>query len=143
MNEYGFSWPEMLDCGRWPANTDMCVRAAEPAATGTPSKPTTPKAQQLAECAMCTQVPTYENILDHYCRSGHVLKAKIDELKATRLIIGRGVELRSTTVCLVSIVATMIRSNIAIGTRASHCRRATSRARARRSTRRIRTRSIC
>jgi hypothetical protein len=110
MLQYGFTWPEMLKCSRFPLDNDMCIkRPANSEETGsqmgslshsrmfssqinsTPipktttlptnspivynttnrSSPiyTTPNSDSKRDCIACTQVPTYENILDNFCRS--------------------------------------------------------------------------
>ncbi|VDN85212.1 unnamed protein product [Brugia pahangi] len=57
MRQYGFPWPEMLSCNKYPKDNDMCIGAVSE------------KATSLDTCSSCSQVSTYENILDHYCRS--------------------------------------------------------------------------
>ncbi|VIO87230.1 Uncharacterized protein BM_BM7098 [Brugia malayi] len=66
MRQYGFPWPEMLSCNKYPKDNDMCIGAVSE------------KATNLSDtCSSCSQVSTYENILDHYCRSQIVVKARI------------------------------------------------------------------
>jgi secreted frizzled-related protein 5 len=66
MKQYGFPWPEMLRCNKYPEDNDMCIK---PVDSGKP-KPN-------AACKSCSQVATFENILDNYCRSTVVLKARL------------------------------------------------------------------
>ncbi|KAM3725722.1 Secreted frizzled-related protein [Dirofilaria immitis] len=66
MRQYGFPWPEMLSCNKYPKDNDMCIDAVSE------------KARNLSDtCSSCSQVSTYENILDHYCRSQIVVKVRI------------------------------------------------------------------
>ncbi|XP_049807021.1 secreted frizzled-related protein 1-like [Schistocerca nitens] len=75
MNAYGFPWPDMFRCDRFPVDNDMCI---------------TPQARDDAAadsgCIVCNQVETYENILDNFCRADFAVRTKIRRLRKTKLI---------------------------------------------------------
>ncbi|KAI6222455.1 hypothetical protein M3Y99_01492400 [Aphelenchoides fujianensis] len=179
MTTYGFSWPEMLDCARFPADNDMCIRQPEvgemraeeraktnggsrtfafdsraaaggapersgeqqaagreanerkselqstppPAAPSTstapptssrppttaaaapsvtsagppstasnssrPPTPTPSSSEVKRACGSCAQVATYENLMDHFCRSSIVFKANVRAMNASHLTVQR------------------------------------------------------
>jgi len=78
MQAYGFPWPAMLDCEKFPQDNDMCITAQsvkppsddETACTGRP----------------CDQHVTAENILDNFCRADFVVKVRIRKVKPKKLI---------------------------------------------------------
>ena len=64
MQTYGFHWPDILRCDRFPVDNDMCIKPvqhASPSAQG--------NGKSVAGCKSCSQVPTFENIMDNFCRS--------------------------------------------------------------------------
>ncbi|KAI6181123.1 Fz domain protein [Aphelenchoides besseyi] len=154
MQAYGFSWPDILDCKRFPADNDMCIKKPEVgemreeqtggsssgshsrmfpfssvtsqrstdvnglkiesttpllttstplttqqafnnviapsvASTVSTANLTTESSETKRACRSCVQVPTYENILDHFCRSNIVFKAKVRAMNASHLIVQR------------------------------------------------------
>ncbi|CAD6194605.1 unnamed protein product [Caenorhabditis auriculariae] len=82
MATYGFPWPEMLSCEKY-ADDDMCIQPV-----------TTAKPPGVATCAACSQVSTYENLVDHFCRSHLVVKAKIGEMTNTHISVRNGRSLK-------------------------------------------------
>ncbi|KAK7862804.1 hypothetical protein R5R35_004157 [Gryllus longicercus] len=73
MNKYGFPWPDMFKCDKFPLENDMCITAqsSSDAAGG--------------GCRVCNQVDTYENILDNFCRADFAVKTKIRQARKTKL----------------------------------------------------------
>jgi Fz domain len=78
MQQYGFPWPEILRCSKFPLDNDLCIRV--PAAEETPPSVTSVrdggsslgasvKKERTVTCKSCAQVPTFENLMDSYCRS--------------------------------------------------------------------------
>ncbi|KAF2357339.1 Frizzled domain [Trinorchestia longiramus] len=90
MTAYGYHWPDMLKCENFPEDNDMCLKAlhSEGAVEGhhqteSPGS-TTPSG---TECEVCRPVPTYENILDNFCRSDFVLRARVRAVRDNRIIV--------------------------------------------------------
>ncbi|VDN17698.1 unnamed protein product [Gongylonema pulchrum] len=83
MRQYGFPWPEMLSCSKYPKDNDMCI--------GTVSEKTT---NLNDTCSSCSQVGTYENILDHYCRSQIVVKARISGINKSHVSVRKARSLK-------------------------------------------------
>jgi len=77
MQAYGFPWPAMLDCDKFPEDNDMCITAQsnkQPADdNGCSGKP-------------CDQAVTAENILDNFCRADFVVKVRIRKVKPRKLV---------------------------------------------------------
>uniref|UniRef100_A0A8R1E5Q8 FZ domain-containing protein n=1 Tax=Caenorhabditis japonica TaxID=281687 RepID=A0A8R1E5Q8_CAEJA len=59
MANYGFPWPEMLSCEKF-VDDDMCIKPVQPAKETSGGSP---------PCSACSQVATYENLVDQFCRS--------------------------------------------------------------------------
>ncbi|KAH7725513.1 sfrp2 [Aphelenchoides avenae] len=78
MRQYGFPWPEMLRCDKFPSDHDMCIK---------PLEVSNPKSSNM--CKSCSQVVTLENILDNYCRSAVVLKARLRSHNDSHVVIGK------------------------------------------------------
>lgn len=78
MADYGFPWPTMLDCGKFPQDNDMCItaQAGEQHNRGGNSCGGT----------ACDQPETAENILDNYCRADFVVKVGIKKIRSRRLL---------------------------------------------------------
>ncbi|XGW25546.1 hypothetical protein V3C99_006729 [Haemonchus contortus] len=74
MSVYGFPWPEMLSCDKYPEDNDMCIKAMN-----------VEKQARDISCPACVQVGTFENLVDHFCRSQLVLKAKIARITGTHV----------------------------------------------------------
>ncbi|XP_075218985.1 secreted frizzled-related protein 5-like isoform X2 [Lycorma delicatula] len=74
MKTYGFPWPDMFRCDKFPLDNDMCIRpqsGADPV--------------EGERCQVCNQVETYENILDNFCRADFALRAKFKRVKKLHL----------------------------------------------------------
>ncbi|VDK56126.1 unnamed protein product [Anisakis simplex] len=83
MRQYGFPWPEMLSCKKYPTDNDMCIGAVSA------------KSSDLNHtCQSCSQIGTYENILDHYCRSQIVLKARIGTVNESHVKVRKARSLK-------------------------------------------------
>ncbi|CAG0913319.1 unnamed protein product [Notodromas monacha] len=76
MRTYGFSWPEMLNCSKYPVDNDMCIPPLTP----------TVKEPRQGICTTCNQVETVENIVDNFCRADFAVKTKIRKLRKGNLI---------------------------------------------------------
>lgn len=66
MTMYGYPWPEMFNCSKFPPDNDMCIA---------PQSNYDPNSEE--RCLACNPVETYENILDNFCRADFALKTKI------------------------------------------------------------------
>lgn len=62
INNYGFPWPEILRCDKFP--TELCIEQVNFENTAN-------------VCEPCKKPTTYESLLDSYCWSTHVFKVKI------------------------------------------------------------------
>ncbi|KAJ1363167.1 hypothetical protein KIN20_022963 [Parelaphostrongylus tenuis] len=83
MSIYGFPWPEMLSCEKYPEDNDMCIKAVN-----------TEKQARDTSCPACVQVGTYENLVDHFCRSQLVLKTKVIRINAAHIRLRNGKSLK-------------------------------------------------
>ncbi|XP_059170855.1 secreted frizzled-related protein 1-like [Physella acuta] len=68
MKTYGFGWPDMLKCDRFPLDNDMCIKLIHDV------KPDN-------NCSACRHPLTHEAMIDHFCRADIVLRATIKEFK--------------------------------------------------------------
>lgn len=66
MKFYGYSWPDMVRCDKFPEESEMCIRGPNTVTETT---------QNL--CSACNQPNTFEGLIHNYCRSAFVVKAKI------------------------------------------------------------------
>lgn len=73
MRTYGFPWPDMVRCDKFPYDNDMCITIQSQ-----DSGETTP-------CTACNQAETYENIIDNFCRADFVIKTKIKKMQRAKL----------------------------------------------------------
>lgn len=73
MRAYGFPWPDMVRCDKFPVDNDMCISVQAASSTEQPT------------CSACNQPDTYENIIDNYCRADFVIKTKIRKLQKSKL----------------------------------------------------------
>ena len=69
MLAYGFAWPEMLNCDKFPLDNDLCI------------KPQAHMQPVDNSCDACQQSHTFEGIMDNFCRAGLVVRAKIGDRK--------------------------------------------------------------
>lgn len=77
MQAYGFPWPAMLDCEKFPEDNDMCITAQSNKA---------PKEDKGCTGKPCDQPVTAENILDNFCRADFVVKVRIRKVKPRKLV---------------------------------------------------------
>ncbi|XP_037076841.1 secreted frizzled-related protein 5-like [Pollicipes pollicipes] len=81
MAEYGFPWPDIVRCDKFPVDNDMCIKAQS--GKKSPEKPLDD------DCQACEQPETKENIMDHYCRSDVVVVAKFRRIQAGQAQCGK------------------------------------------------------
>ncbi|KAM9364702.1 secreted frizzled-related protein 5 isoform 1-T1 [Pholidichthys leucotaenia] len=74
METYGFPWPEMLTCDKFPIDNDLCIPMQF-----TGNHATQPPVSKV--CPPCDNELKGDNIMEHYCASDFVLKMKIKEVK--------------------------------------------------------------
>jgi len=77
MQAYGFPWPAMLDCEKFPQDNDMCITA---------QSAKTPSDDNGCTGRPCDQHLSAENILDNFCRADFVVKVRIGKVKPRKLI---------------------------------------------------------
>ncbi|XP_074856503.1 secreted frizzled-related protein 5 [Carettochelys insculpta] len=75
MEAYGFPWPDMLRCTRFPLEHRLCIA---PQAGGSPATP--PPASRV--CPQCEMEPKAEGMMEQMCASDFVLKTRLRELQA-------------------------------------------------------------
>nr|KAG5694624.1 hypothetical protein BaRGS_014719 [Batillaria attramentaria] len=66
MKHYGFDWPVMLKCDKFPEDNDMCIKLIHDV------KPDN-------NCSACKHPMTYEALIDNSCRSDFVARVKFDK----------------------------------------------------------------
>ncbi|XP_072410251.1 secreted frizzled-related protein 1-like isoform X1 [Chiloscyllium punctatum] len=76
MEFFGFPWPDMLKCDKFPLDNDLCIVFPNPNATLS----TSPQAASEV-CPPCDNQMNTDIILDHLCASEFALKMKIKEVK--------------------------------------------------------------
>lgn len=90
MKAYGFPWPAMLGCEKFPEDNDMCISAQsvrEAAMAETEDKGGAgPVADSECRGTPCDQHVTAENILDNFCRADFVVKVRIRKVLPRRLV---------------------------------------------------------
>ncbi|XP_066535530.1 secreted frizzled-related protein 5 [Hoplias malabaricus] len=77
MATYGFPWPDMLQCEKFPIDNDLCIpiQFSSNHATQTPASKT---------CPPCDNELKADTIMEHFCASDFVLKMKFKEVKKER-----------------------------------------------------------
>ncbi|KAL5006983.1 hypothetical protein ScPMuIL_015789 [Solemya velum] len=68
MNFYGFPWPEMLRCDKFPLDQNLCIAQVN-------------HVKPKNTCSACRHPNTFEGIMDGFCRSGFAIKAKISRIR--------------------------------------------------------------
>ncbi|XP_053385153.1 secreted frizzled-related protein 1-like isoform X2 [Mercenaria mercenaria] len=66
MNKYGFVWPNILHCDKFPTGDSLCIKQL-----------TFINTTAANVCEPCKKPMTFESLLDSYCWSTYVLKVKI------------------------------------------------------------------
>ncbi|XP_030207999.1 secreted frizzled-related protein 2 [Gadus morhua] len=75
MNAFGFPWPDMLDCTRFPADNDLCI----PPAGMDNFVPVTKEVPRV--CEACKEREENDNeIVDNLCKNDFALKIKVKEI---------------------------------------------------------------
>ncbi|XP_033751260.1 secreted frizzled-related protein 1-like isoform X1 [Pecten maximus] len=69
---YGYLWPDMVRCDKFPDDSDLCIQNQHNATT----------TQNV--CDACNQPPTLEGIVDNHCRAQFVAKVKVRKIKSKR-----------------------------------------------------------
>ncbi|XP_054280113.1 secreted frizzled-related protein 5-like [Macrosteles quadrilineatus] len=106
MRTYGFPWPEMFHCDKFPVDNDMCIASRtssdpQPGALSVwadgrqqlqvfdrrvyPPKPTVTTQPPGSLCKICDPVETYENILDNFCTSDFVIRTRFKRVHRSKL----------------------------------------------------------
>ncbi|XP_064635511.1 secreted frizzled-related protein 1-like [Lineus longissimus] len=65
MNSYGFPWPDMLRCDKFPLENDLCITSRSPDGN-----------KDNKDCPPCKEPDTVEGIVDNFCRAQFVMKVK-------------------------------------------------------------------
>jgi len=94
MEAYGFPWPAMLDCAKFPQDNDMCitaqsVRQGNSGNSGGNTRGSSESSREdrsRCEGAPCNQHVTAENILDHFCQADFVVKVRIRKVLPRKLV---------------------------------------------------------
>lgn len=75
MAAFGFPWPDMLDCKRFPLDNDLCI----PPAGADALVPVTKEVPRV--CDACKEKPENDNeIVDSLCKNDFALKIKVKEI---------------------------------------------------------------
>lgn len=97
MQAYGFPWPPMLDCDKFPLDNDMCITAQSVRAgagdsrgSGEAEMETEVQLGSSAKGKTCSNKPcdqhlTAENILDNFCRADFVVKVKLAKIRPRKM----------------------------------------------------------
>lgn len=75
MLKYGFPWPEMLRCDKFPPDNDLCIglqHVDDPASEPVPSV-------DDSLCTACSKPDTYEAIVDNFCSAEFVVRVSFDQ----------------------------------------------------------------
>ncbi|XP_017354276.1 secreted frizzled-related protein 2 [Cebus imitator] len=76
MSAFGFPWPDMLDCGRFPQDNDLCI----PLASSDHVLPTTTE-EAPKVCEACkTKNDDDNDIMETLCKNDFALKIKVKEI---------------------------------------------------------------
>ncbi|XP_048827045.1 secreted frizzled-related protein 2-like [Brienomyrus brachyistius] len=75
MSAFGFPWPDMLDCSRFPSDNDLCI----PPANTDNFAPVTKEVPKV--CDACQEKEENDNeIVDSLCKNDFALKIKVKEI---------------------------------------------------------------
>uniref|UniRef100_A0A6J0V649 Secreted frizzled-related protein 5 n=1 Tax=Pogona vitticeps TaxID=103695 RepID=A0A6J0V649_9SAUR len=74
MESYGFPWPEMLNCNKFPFDNDLCITVQ----FGN-SQATQPPVSKI--CTQCEMEHKADGIMEQMCSSDFVVKMRIKEVK--------------------------------------------------------------
>ncbi|XP_078078790.1 secreted frizzled-related protein 2-like [Mustelus asterias] len=74
MSAFGFPWPDMLDCNRFPVENDLCIPSAI-------SEEERARQEESTVCHACTsEGEAKSNILEHLCKNDFALKMKVKDI---------------------------------------------------------------
>ncbi|NWS15128.1 SFRP5 protein, partial [Pachyramphus minor] len=73
MESYGFPWPEMLHCGKFPSDHELCI-----AVQFGNSKATPPPVSKI--CTQCEMEHKADGMMEQMCSSDFVVKMRIKEM---------------------------------------------------------------
>ncbi|XP_028586406.1 secreted frizzled-related protein 5 [Lacerta agilis] len=74
MESYGFPWPDMLNCNKFPFDNDLCI-----AVQFGNSQATQPPVSKI--CTQCEMEHKADGIMEQMCSSDFVVKMRIKEIK--------------------------------------------------------------
>lgn len=81
INNYGYPWPDILKCDKFPEDSDLCIGQVNFEDTSN-------------VCIPCKQPLTYESLLDSYCWASFVVKVRVrkamDDRNGDKRIILKG-----------------------------------------------------
>ncbi|KAG9259978.1 secreted frizzled-related protein 2 [Astyanax mexicanus] len=76
MAAFGFPWPEMLRCSRFPPDDDLCIPAGDNGERATAANETVPKV-----CDACKEkIEDDSEMVDSLCKNDFALKIKVKEI---------------------------------------------------------------
>ncbi|XP_074089299.1 secreted frizzled-related protein 5 [Macrotis lagotis] len=75
MGSYGFPWPEMLHCHKFPLDNDLCI-----AVQFGHVQVTAPPVSKI--CAQCEMEQSADGLMEQMCSSDFVVKMRIKEIKS-------------------------------------------------------------
>ncbi|XP_038675107.1 secreted frizzled-related protein 2-like [Scyliorhinus canicula] len=74
MSAFGFPWPDMLDCNRFPVDNDLCIPSATPEEARI-------QQEEPTICQACKpEGEAGSNILEEFCKNDFALKMKVQEI---------------------------------------------------------------
>ncbi|XP_069779237.1 secreted frizzled-related protein 2 [Narcine bancroftii] len=71
MSAFGFPWPDMLKCNRFPEDNDLCIPPADS------SEQVPAPRHELKICDACTESVQNDEIAEKYCKNDIALKIKV------------------------------------------------------------------
>lgn len=91
MLQFGFSWPPMLNCSKYPVDNDLCVKQqADQTNTGVHQLnknggPVVIQEPPSNMCVACSQPLTEDNIKQYFCRADLVVRGRIGRILPKKL----------------------------------------------------------
>ncbi|XP_066275342.1 secreted frizzled-related protein 2-like [Branchiostoma lanceolatum] len=90
MLKFGFPWPDMLRCDKFPPDNDLCITTQSGEVDPLP-----PEVDQPQPVCMACQSngEGWKDLVGYYCQNDFVIRAKIEQIKITRrdtkIVVGR------------------------------------------------------
>eukprot|EP00058_Branchiostoma_floridae_P022555 XP_002608045.1 hypothetical protein BRAFLDRAFT_74994 [Branchiostoma floridae] len=90
MSKFGFPWPDMLRCDKFPPDNDLCITTQSGEVDPLP-----PEVDQPQPVCMACQSngEGWKDLVVYYCQNDFVIRAKIEQIKITRrdtkIVVGR------------------------------------------------------